>query len=144
MGWNREAPQFTLHDCFPVPPSIPRQTQRLLSTVTPPLALAFAQSVQTRHLHGHARRFTRGRVTRLQSSLHATARRFASPTPARTFTFELSPPESPRRGVEYDYAGKQSIPVTGLSPARNAALWAANQGTKMEHEICFFILTPGS
>ena len=40
-------------------------------------------------------------VTRLQSSLHATARWIACPTPARTFTFELSPPEvaSTRRRI---------------------------------------------
>ena len=31
----------------------------------------------------------------------------ASPSPPRTFTFELSPPESPHRDVEYHYAGKQ-------------------------------------
>jgi hypothetical protein len=30
-----------------------------------------------------------------------------------------------REGVEYDYTGIQSIPVTGLSPARHTALWAA-------------------
>lgn len=34
-------------------------------------------------------------VTRLQSSLHGTAREMASPSSARSFTFELSPPESP-------------------------------------------------
>jgi len=56
-----------------------------------------------------------GRVTRLQSSLDAAARRVARPSPTRTFTFELSPPKSPPRGVEYNYTGKQSIPVTGLT-----------------------------
>src|SRR5258708_2915873 len=34
----------------------------------------------------------------------------ACPSPSRTFTFELSPPESPHRDVEYHYAGKQPIP----------------------------------
>ena len=43
----------------------------------------------------------------------------------RTFTFELSPPGSPRRGVEYNYVGKQPIPTAGLAPASHAALWAA-------------------
>ena len=38
-----------------------------------------------------------GRVTRLQSSLYATARRVACPSPTGAFTFELSPPESPTR-----------------------------------------------
>ena len=79
----------------------------------------------------HARWFSHGSVTRLQSSLYATARWIACPPPARTFTFELSPLESPQSGVEYNYTGKQSIPVTGLSPARYAALWAANKEHSM-------------
>ncbi len=66
-------------------------------------------------------------VTRLQSFLYGTARGFAGPSSARTFTFELSPPESPHRGVEYNYAGNQPIPAAGLSPARHAALWAASR-----------------
>ena len=70
------------------------------------------------------------RVTRLLSSLYATARRIACPSPERACTPELSPPKSPRRGVEYNYAGKQSTPAAGLSPARHAALRAANEGTK--------------
>jgi len=74
----------------------------------------------------HADRFSRGSVTRLQSSLYVTARGVASPSPARTFTAELSSNESPHLDVDYNYAGKQSIPATGLSPARYEALWAAN------------------
>jgi len=74
----------------------------------------------------HALRFSRGRVTRLQSSLYATARGLASPSPARAFTLELSPPGSPQWGVEYHYAGTQPIPAARLSLARHAALWAAN------------------
>ena len=66
-------------------------------------------------------------VTRLQSFLYGTAREFAGPSSARTFTFQLSPPESPHRGVEYNYAGTQPIPAAGLSPARHAALWAASR-----------------
>lgn len=76
------------------------------------------------------RRFSWGRVTRLQSSFYTTARRLACPTPTRAFTFELAPPESPTESVEYNYTGKQSTPVTGLSPARHTALWAANEDTK--------------
>src|SRR6266513_435112 len=34
--------------------------------------------------------------------------RIASPAPARAFTFELSPPESPHEGVEYHHAGKSA------------------------------------
>ena len=40
-------------------------------------------------------------------------------------SFHLS--KSPYSGVEYNYAGKQPIPAAGLSPARYAALWAANR-----------------
>lgn len=74
------------------------------------------------------RRFSRGRVTRLQSSLYAAARSFAGPSPTRAFTFELSPRGSPHRSVEYNYAGKQPIPAAGLTPAGHAALWAAADG----------------
>jgi hypothetical protein len=74
---------------------------------------------------GHASRFTRGSLTRLQSSLYAAARSFAGPAPTRAFTFELSPRGSPRRSVEYNYAGKQPTPAAGLAPAGHAALWAA-------------------
>ena len=73
------------------------------------------------------RRFSCGRVTRLQIFLYGTARELACPSPPRTFTFELSPPESPLRDVEYHYAGKQPFPAAGLSPARHAALWAASR-----------------
>jgi len=74
---------------------------------------------------GPCRRFSHGRVTRLQSSLNAAARSFAGPSPTRAFTFELSPRGSPQRSVEYNYAGKQPIPAAGLAPAGHAALWAA-------------------
>ena len=47
-----------------------------------------------------ARRFSRGSVTRLQSSLYVTARRFACPSPTRTFTFKLSSSESLHYDVE--------------------------------------------
>ena len=55
------------------------------------------------------------------------ARNVAGPSPARTFTAELSPNESPQLDVDYNHAGKQSIPATGLSPVRYAALWAASE-----------------
>ena len=66
-------------------------------------------------------RFLRG-VTRLQSSLYATANGIASPTPARASTFELSPPGSPLGGVEYHYAAKQPIAAAGLTPARQTTV----------------------
>jgi hypothetical protein len=57
----------------------------------------------------------------------AAACTMASPSPTRTFTTELSPAGSPRSDVSYDYTGKQSTPATGLAPARQAAVWAANE-----------------
>ena len=78
----------------------------------------------------HALRFQRGRVTRLQSSLHATARKIASPAPARAFTFELSPPESPQKASNITTRVNQPTPAAGLAPARQAALWAAGRGTE--------------
>ena len=94
---------------------------------TPP-ALAFAFFVEAQLTHPMHAGSRNGSLTRLQSSLYATARWIACPSPARAFTFKLAPLESPQRGVEYNYTGKQSIPVTGLSPVRYAALWAANRG----------------
>lgn len=47
--------------------------------------------------------------------------RLARAAPTRAFTFELSFSESPPRDVEYDYRGKQSIPVAD----RPTALWVA-------------------
>ncbi len=90
LGWKRELPQFA-PPVFPfVPPSVPRQTQRVLLAVATPLIVAFATSVQARHLQlTHAGSHVSS-VTRLQGSLHAAARRFARPTPARAFTPELS------------------------------------------------------
>jgi len=127
MGWYRELPHFAPHICSIVPSSVPRRSIRLLLTVPTPYALAFTffaqvQQTQTMHAGSHM-----ARVTRLRSSLYATARWIACPSPAQAFTFELSPLESPHSNVEYNYTGKQSIPVTGLSPVRYAALWAANE-----------------
>ena len=42
-----------------------------------------------------------------------------------TFTSKLSSPRSPDGDVGYNYAGKQSIPATGLPPVGHAALQAA-------------------
>jgi hypothetical protein len=126
-GRDREVPQFTLRVLLSVPPPVPRRTGRLQVVVASPSVVAFAQSARARHPLAHASRFARGCVTRLQSSLYAAARRVAGPSPTRTFTFELSSHESPPWNVEYNYAGKQPIPATGLSPVGHAALWAASR-----------------
>lgn len=135
MGWFRELPQFNPRLCSIVPPSVPRRSRRLPTTVPSPSALAFATFAQARLTLLHHRRFSGDQLTRLQSSLYAAARWIACPSSARAFTFELSTPESPHGVVEYNYTGKQSIPVTGLTPARNAALWAAD---KVIEIVCLY------
>ena len=102
-GWARELPQFAPR-VFPfVPPSVPRQTQRLPMTVPSPLALAFAIFAQARHLLLTHTGYRVSCVTRLQGSFHTAARRLVRPSPARAFTSELSPAGSPQRGVGYNY-----------------------------------------
>ena len=68
-----------------------------------------------------------GAFSGLQSSLYAAARSVAGPAPVRALTSELSSHESPHWYVRYNYAGRQSIPATGLSPAGHAALQAASK-----------------
>ena len=69
----------------------------------------------------------RGGFTRLQSSLHVTARQVCSPCIGQDFYSRAFTPFVAIGSVEYNYAGIQSIPAAGLSPARHAALWAANK-----------------
>jgi hypothetical protein len=95
MGWYRQLPQFAPHTCDTVPSSVPRRFIWVLSVVSSPNMIAFAISVLARQPQVHSRRFPSGCVTRLQGSLYATARYLARPSPARTFTTELSPGRSP-------------------------------------------------
>ena len=127
MGWYREVPQFNLCFCAAMPSSVPRRFKQLQVTVSSLLALTFAIFVVTRLTQSQHVGSLLGRVTRLQSSLYATAWQLASPSPTRAFTSELSSLRSPQRDVRYNYMGKQSIPMTGLSPVKNTALWAANE-----------------
>ena len=127
MGWNRQIPQFAPRICDSVPSSVPRRPCRVHTAVTSSTVVAFAVSALARQPQTHARRFSRGSVTRLRSSLYATARNLASPSPAGTFTTELPPDGSPHSDVGYNYAAKQPITAAGLTPARYAALWAASR-----------------
>ncbi len=93
-----EVPQFTLRVFTHVPHSVPRQTVRLLVTVTSSHILASAIFVLARHPLYPQNPVHCGVLTRLQVSLYATARWVCSPHPARTFTFELSSPRiAPRK-----------------------------------------------
>src|SRR5439155_26862001 len=90
-----------------------------------------------------ARTCTRAACHEANGFAFAAARWIAGPAPARTFTFELSPPELPQQDVEYDYAGRQPVPAAGLPPAGHAALWAANEThevqEKQEKEFRVFV-----
>jgi len=100
-----EGPQFTPRVFLFAPPSVPRRSPRLHATVTSPRTPAGLHHLCTGSASAwpprsaaRARRFTRGGVTRPQSSLYATARRVARPTPERAFTLELSPPMGRPKG----------------------------------------------
>jgi len=73
MGWNRQLPQFAPRTCHIVPPSVPRRSVRVHLVVSSPNVLAFATLASARQPQAHTRRFLRGCVTRLQSSLYARA-----------------------------------------------------------------------
>jgi hypothetical protein len=114
-----------------VPSSVPRRAERLPMTVPSPPVLAFAISAQARHPQPYTHRFSCGKCNVAAKfalcygpveslALHRQGRLLSS--------FRLS--GSPHSDVEYNYAGKQPIPAAGLSPARHAALWAANRGTE--------------
>jgi hypothetical protein len=117
---------------FPTVPSpVPRRSGWLPSAIPSPPVLAFATSAQARQPQPHTRRFSHGKCNVAAKfalcygpeeslALHRQGRLLSS--------FRLA--ESPHPDVEYNYAGKQPIPAAGLSPARYAALWAANRGTK--------------
>ena len=96
IGWHRELPQFTPHIFSTVPSPVPRRFGRLPATVPTPSALAFAFSAEAQLALPMPAGSRHECVTRLQSSLYATARWFACPSPARAFTFKLAPPESPQ------------------------------------------------
>ena len=90
-----------------------------------------------RHLHkgsanaSRARRFSRGSCNEAaSSSLSLRPDGLLALHRQGLLLSSLPLTRSPMKDVEYNYTGKQLIPATGLSPARHAALWAANE----EHE----------
>jgi len=109
---QRDIPQFTPHVLSYVPSSVPRRMKWVLSTVFSPTSSAFTFFAQARHPCRHKDRLFVVCVTRLQSSLYATAHRIACPTPAMTFTFELVTHESLHFVVEYYYAGNSQFPLS--------------------------------
>ena len=114
MGWYRQIPQFAPRTYNSVPSSVPRQPWRVHLVVSSPTVIAFAISAMARQPHPTHAGSHVGSVTRLQSSLYATARSLACPSPARTFTIELSPGGSPRSDVDYNYTANNQLPQPDL------------------------------
>ena len=110
MGWYRQIPQFAPRIYNSVPSSVPRRSCRVHLVISSPTVIAFAIFAVARQPHPTRAGSHVGRVTRLQSSLYATARSLASPAPARTFTLKLSPDGSPRSDVDYNYAANNQLP----------------------------------
>ncbi len=114
MGWYRPIPQFAPRICNSVPSSVPRRPCRVHLVVSSPTMITFAIFAQARQPHStHAGSHVH-LITRLQSSRYATARSLASPSPARTFTTELSPDGSPRSDVDYNYTANNQLPQPDL------------------------------
>ena len=121
-----EGPQFKLRVFSSVPSAVPRRIGRCMTVPTPPawpspssdcLGIRSVQLIGSRV----------GSVTRLHVRL-CYGPDDCSPFTDKgllhsSFHLRVTP-----EGVEYDYAGIQSIPATGLTPARHAAVWAANEG----------------
>jgi hypothetical protein len=129
---------------FPfVPPLVPRWTERVPLAVASPLLVAFAISAQARHPQPHALRFSRGKRNEAArfASCYGPEESLALPRQGRLLSsFHLV--ESPQPNVEYNYAGKQPIPAAGLTPARHAALWAANEGHEEHEGVFIMVLLP--
>ena len=124
-GGEQEGPQFNRHVCSYVPSPEPRWTRWLRMAAPSPSVLAFAESAAARHPQDHARWFSRVSCNEADRIACATARTIASPHQQGAFTVELSPGGSPQPNVDYNYAGKQPIPATGLAPVRHTSVWAA-------------------
>ena len=110
MGWCRQIPQFAPRIYKSVPSFVPRRSCRVHLVVSSPTVIAFTISAIARQPHPTHAGSHVGCVTRLLSSLYATARSLASPSPARTFTIELSPGGSPRSDVDYNYTANNQLP----------------------------------
>ena len=121
---SRGSPIYSVRLCSRAA-SLTPVARRVQVTVTSSSVLAFTAQLQVRHSHWSFR------GCRVHSELYlALMLRPASwlALLSRTFTFELALARSPGTNVEYDYVGKQPIPTTGLSPASQTALWAAEPG----------------
>src|SRR5262245_12892678 len=98
--------------------------------VASPTVIAFANSFMARHPLNHARWFSRGSCHEADtSSLALRPARLLALTNKVRLLSSFRRNGSPHPNVDYDYAGKQPIPATGLAPARHTSVWAA-RGTQ--------------
>ena len=125
---GREVPQFTL------PVSFFRAVFRTPVDRTIALGCSFIVRFGLPHLcrgsasTSHALRFQRGPVTRLQSSLYATARKNRWPcTGQGVYVRAFTSKSRLTKASNITTRVNQPIPAAGLAPARQAALWAANR-----------------
>ena len=135
MGWYRQIPQFAPRICNSVPSSVPRRSCQVHMVVSSSTVIAFTIFAVVRQPHPTHAGSHVGRVTRLQSSLYATARSFASPSPTRTFTTELSPDGSPRSDVDYNYAANNQLPQPDFHRQDTRPYGLRAKGAKMEERI---------
>ena len=97
-----ELPPFTLPVLRRVPSAIPRRFWKLRQSILFHFQCGFHPRWTDSATAGFGPFPSRpGGISRLHSSLHAAARVFVRPAPARTFTIELAPPVSPPNGVDY-------------------------------------------
>jgi hypothetical protein len=140
MDWNRQIPQFAPRICDSVPPSVPRWTGGVPLAVSSSPVIAFAISAQARHPHAHAHRFPREKCNEAAkfTSCYGPVELIALLRQGRLLS-SFHRVESPQPDVEYVYTGKQPIPAAGLTPARYAALWAANRDhrNRLPERFCF-------
>jgi len=126
---GREVPQFTL------PVSFFRAVFRTPVDRTTALGCSFIVRCGLPRLcrgsasTSHALRFQRGPVTRLQSSLYATARKNRWPcTGQGVYVRAFTSKSRLTKASNITTRVNQPIPAAGLAPARQAALWATNRG----------------
>jgi hypothetical protein len=130
----RGCPISSVHLFMRTFPTTPVDRTVAYGCCSPPV-LAFARFAVARHPLDHAGGFLRESCDEADRIACAAARIIASSHQPGIFTVELAPPVGwPQTSVDYDYAGKQPIPATGLAPARNTALWAADG--RHEEKVC--------
>jgi len=110
LGWVREGPIFLCLSVPFVPSSVPRWMEWLALVVLaiPTRLHRLCTASASISPPSSVLRWTASRGCKVRFMLRPEE--IASPSPTRTFTFELSPPESPPRDVEYSYAANQQFP----------------------------------